>query len=165
MKMKKVISIILVSVILMCSVAMAVSAIEVQEKCPKCGSSIMWFILRESTSCLKIGVLVEDCMSCDYMNTTDIPGTHKDENSDNKCDKCGKKIEEEKIPEDPEKPVTPDVPDEPQIPDNNDGSSENVDTCTCNCHKSGIIGLFYKLVIFIQKLFGQNKVCACGVGH
>ena len=162
MKIKKIISLLLVSVILMCSAAMAVSAIEVQEKCPKCGGSIMWLILRESTSCLKIGVLVEDCMSCDYMNTTDIPGTHKDENSDNKCDKCGQRIEEEKAPD---TPVTPDVPDELQTPDNNDGTSDSVINCTCNCHKSGIIGLFYKLMIFIQKLFGQNKVCACGVGH
>ena len=162
MKIKKIISLLLVSVILMCSAAMAVSAIEVQDKCPKCGGSIMWFILRESTSCLKIGVLVEDCMSCDYMNTTDIPGTHKDENSDNKCDKCGQRIEEEKVPEVPE---TPEAPDEPETPENKDSTSDSVINCTCNCHKSGIIGLFYKLVIFIQKLFGQNKVCACGVGH
>ena len=101
-------------------------------------------------------------MSCDYMNTTDIPGTHKDENSDNKCDKCGQRIEEEKAPEVPE---TPEAPDEPETPDNNDSTSDSVINCACNCHKSGIIGLFYKLVIFIQNLFGQNKVCACGVGH
>lgn len=165
MKIKKVISIILVSVILMCSAAMAVSAIEVQEKCPKCGGALMWIILRESSNGITVNMLIEDCASCDYANVTEIPCDHIDENADNKCDKCGKKIEEDKIPEEPETPVTPNVPDEPQTPDNNDGTSESVINCTCNCHKSGIIGLFYKLVIFIQKLFGQNKVCACGVGH
>ena len=165
MKIKKVISIILVSVILMCSAAMAVSAIEVQEKCPKCGGALMWIILRESSNGITVNMLIEDCVSCDYANVTEIPCDHIDENADNKCDKCGKKIEEEKTPEEPETPVTPNVPDEPQTPDNNDGTSENIVSCTCNCHKSGIIGLFYKLVIFIQKLFGQNKVCACGVGH
>ena len=37
--------------------------------------------------------------------------------------------------------------------------------CSCNCHKSGIPHLFFKIILFFQKLFGQNKVCACGVKH
>ncbi len=37
--------------------------------------------------------------------------------------------------------------------------------CTCNCHKGGISGFFFKLINFFQKLFGNNKVCACGKVH
>ena len=37
--------------------------------------------------------------------------------------------------------------------------------CECKCHKGGIEGFFYKIVLFFQKLFGQNKVCACGMNH
>ena len=167
MKIKKVISIILVSVILMCSAAMAVSAIEVQEKCPKCGGALMWIILRESSNGITVNMLIEDCASCDYANVTEIPCDHIDENADNKCDKCGKKIEKESptVPDTPDTPEVPDAPDEPDLPENNDNVSDTINNCTCKCHKSGIIGLFYKIVIFIQKLFGQNKVCICGVAH
>ena len=37
--------------------------------------------------------------------------------------------------------------------------------CPCKCHQGGIAGFFYKIVLFFQKLFGMNKVCACGVKH
>ena len=37
--------------------------------------------------------------------------------------------------------------------------------CECKCHQGGIAGFFYKIVLFFQKLFGQNKVCACGMNH
>ena len=37
--------------------------------------------------------------------------------------------------------------------------------CPCKCHKGGIAGFFYKIVLFFQKLFGMNKVCACGAKH
>ena len=39
------------------------------------------------------------------------------------------------------------------------------ENCGCNCHKGGIAGFFFKIVLFFQKLFGQNKVCACGMNH
>lgn len=39
------------------------------------------------------------------------------------------------------------------------------ENCGCNCHKGGIVGFFYKIVLFFQKLFGQNKVCDCGMNH
>ena len=39
------------------------------------------------------------------------------------------------------------------------------ENCECNCHKGGIAGFFFKIVLFFQKLFGQNKVCACGMNH
>lgn len=37
--------------------------------------------------------------------------------------------------------------------------------CTCNCHKTGIVKFFFVIVNFFQKLFGSNKVCACGAAH
>ena len=37
--------------------------------------------------------------------------------------------------------------------------------CGCKCHQGGIAGFFFKIVLFFQKLFGQNKVCACGMNH
>ena len=39
------------------------------------------------------------------------------------------------------------------------------ENCGCNCHKGGIAGFFFKIVLFFQKLFGQNKVCDCGMNH
>ena len=39
------------------------------------------------------------------------------------------------------------------------------ENCECKCHKGGIVGFFFKIVLFFQKLFGQNKVCACGMNH
>ena len=38
--------------------------------------------------------------------------------------------------------------------------------CPCKCHQGGIAGFFYKIVLFFQKLFGNNKVCElCGAKH
>ena len=38
--------------------------------------------------------------------------------------------------------------------------------CPCKCHKGGIAGFFYKIFLFFQKLFGNNKICAeCGAKH
>ncbi len=38
-------------------------------------------------------------------------------------------------------------------------------TCSCNCHKKGIANFFFKIILFFQKLFKQNKTCKCGVSH
>lgn len=43
--------------------------------------------------------------------------------------------------------------------------SSNPNNCTCDCHKGGIKGFLFKILNFFQKLFGQNKVCTCGVKH
>ncbi len=59
-------------------------------------------------------------------------------------------------PTEPEKPTEPETPIEPEEPTEN---------CSCNCHKSGIVNFFWKIINFFQKLFGQNKTCACGVKH
>ena len=49
-----------------------------------------------------------------------------------------------------EEPDTPDTPNE---------------LCTCKCHGNFIQRLIFKITNFFQKLFGKNKVCACGVQH
>ena len=38
-------------------------------------------------------------------------------------------------------------------------------TCSCNCHKTGIAKFFFNIINFFQKLFGNNKICACGAAH
>ena len=37
--------------------------------------------------------------------------------------------------------------------------------CSCNCHKSGFMGFIWKIILFFNKLFKINPVCACGVAH
>ena len=37
--------------------------------------------------------------------------------------------------------------------------------CGCKCHQGGIAGFFFKIVLFFQKLFGNNLVCVCGKKH
>ena len=81
-----------------------------------------------------------DSYISDYVNAKG----HKDDNSDYKCDyNCGYEYEK---PADP----TP---------------SDPTDNCSCNCHAGGIKAFFFKILNFFQKLFGKNKVCACGVKH
>ena len=46
-----------------------------------------------------------------------------------------------------------------------DESAVSSATCSCNCHKSGIAHFFFKIILFFQKLFKQNKLCKCGVAH
>ncbi len=48
---------------------------------------------------------------------------------------------------------------DPSQPDN---PSE---TCPCNCHKKGIANFFFKIILFFQRIFGQNKTCKCGIAH
>ena len=70
---------------------------------------------------------------------------HTDGNGDYKCDyNCGYEYE---------KTAEPEVPSDP---------SEN---CSCNCHKGGIAGFFFRIINFFQKLFGMNKICECGAKH
>ena len=39
------------------------------------------------------------------------------------------------------------------------------ENCGCKCHQDGIAGFFYKIILFFQKIFGQNKFCVCGMNH
>ena len=42
---------------------------------------------------------------------------------------------------------------------------DKADTCSCNCHKSGLSVLLWKLLNFFYKLLRMNETCACGVAH
>ena len=44
------------------------------------------------------------------------------------------------------------------------GYSETVN-CTCNCHKSGVSNLLFKLILIFQRLLRTNKNCTCGAVH
>jgi hypothetical protein len=37
--------------------------------------------------------------------------------------------------------------------------------CSCMCHKSGLIGIIWKILRFFYKIFKINPVCGCGVNH
>lgn len=47
----------------------------------------------------------------------------------------------------------------------NNCNYDKSDDCYCNCHKSGFVGLIWKILRFFYKLFKTNKVCGCGVAH
>ncbi len=98
-----------------------------------------------ASTCTKTGLTEgKKCSVCGTVTVaqqTVAVKSHKDDNSDYKCDYgCG--YEFEKLA--PETPST---------------------NCSCNCHKGGIVGFFFKLINFFEKIFGINKVCACGVAH
>ena len=42
---------------------------------------------------------------------------------------------------------------------------DKADMCSCNCHKSGLSALLWKLLNILYKLLRLNKVCACGIAH
>lgn len=42
---------------------------------------------------------------------------------------------------------------------------DKADDCSCNCHKGGISGLIFKIILFFQRIFKTNKTCACGIAH
>ena len=37
--------------------------------------------------------------------------------------------------------------------------------CSCNCHKTGFMGIIWKILKFFYKLFKINPVCECGAAH
>ena len=101
-----------------------------------------------SATCTKTGLTEgKKCSVCGTVTVTQQTVAKiacADNNGDGKCDNCGANLGTN----------TPTTPDEP----------ENK-PCSCNCHKGGISGFFFKIINFFQKLFGMNKVCACGVKH
>ena len=107
-----------------------------------------------SATCTKTGLTQgKHCSVCGIVTVaqqTVSVVAHIDNNTDYNCDYgCGYRFDKPA----PEEPTTPDTPDEP------------TKDCSCNCHKGGLAGLFFKIINFFQKLFGMNKVCACGVKH
>ena len=113
------------------------------------------FTKYEVTEEAKCGVAGKEVAACDNCcGATDEKAiaalTHTDADGDYKCDNgCGHEFEKP-APEEP----TPDTPDEPTD-----------STCDHLCHKSGILGFFWKIVKFFSKLFKLNPVCECGAAH
>lgn len=42
---------------------------------------------------------------------------------------------------------------------------DRTEGCSCKCHKNGILGFFWKLINFFNKLFKLNEICSCGITH
>ena len=125
------------------------------------------FTKYEVTEEAKCGVEGKEVAYCDNgCGETDEKAidalTHTDADGDYICDHgCGYEYEKP-APEEP----TPDTPDEPNTPDEPDTPDEPTDsTCDHLCHKSGILGFFWKIVKFFSKLFKINPVCECGAAH
>ncbi|MBQ4348239.1 MAG: hypothetical protein IJC79_01315 [Clostridia bacterium] len=88
-------------------------------------------------TCTTYGYTVYTCECGDAYEADRVDKLpHKDTNGDYKCDYgCGYTFE---------KPAEP---------------------CSCNCHAGGIKAFFFKIILFFQKLFKKNAVCACGAAH
>lgn len=99
-------------------------------------------VVSEWEKCKTDGVIVKACLRegcCDAdgnpTTITEITPMHTDADNDGKCDDCGIDI-------------------------------EPVEDCKCNCHaKSGFKAFFYKIQLFVWKLFKIYKVCDCGRIH
>lgn len=100
-----------------------------------------------TATCTSVGYSGDTfCKTCSkkIKNGTEIEkAPHTDTNSDKICDVCSEVLGS----------ITPDTPEEPAI------------DCSCNCHKGGIAGFFFKIILFFQRIFGMNKECACGIAH
>ena len=89
-------------------------------------------------TCNKTGTAIKICKNCFDIQTSTLDIiSHNDADGDLKCDMCALDM-------------TPANPS---------------DDCSCNCHKDGMSNFLFKFILFFQKIFRQNKECACGVAH
>lgn len=42
---------------------------------------------------------------------------------------------------------------------------DKAENCSCNCHKGGFMGFFWKIINFFNKLFKSKQYCGCGAKH
>lgn len=106
-----------------------------------------WTITQEA-KCGIEGAKVGYCLNCMYNIPDVIPALeHTDVNGDKKCDYCSTSMGGIVIPGFGNKD------------EDDDGE------CSCNCHAIGIKGLIFDFILFLQRLFGLNKTCKCGVAH
>ena len=119
-------------------------------KLPATGHNVENWTVIEYPTCQKEGKAVGLCLNCKYNQEMELDVVdHKDEmGNDNKCDFCGKSMGDT---------ILPDL--------GGDDKEEDDGKCACNCHAVGIKGLIYDFILFIQRLFGLNRTCKCGVAH
>ncbi len=87
-------------------------------------------------TCTQTGVAIRVCKDCINIETITVDVIgHTDVNFDGKCDMCG---------------VT---------------GGFVAENCSCNCHKTGIANIFFKFMLFFQKIFRANATCKCGQAH
>ena len=107
----------------------------------------------KDATCKEAGLKVKYCKYCHDDVEFEIAKTndHTDNNKDYKCDLC--EIELEKPGQDEAET------------DTNKPAQDPSANCSCNCHKSGMANLVFRIILFFQKLFGANKTCGCGKSH
>lgn len=44
-------------------------------------------------------------------------------------------------------------------------NNSKVDNCSCACHKTGLYGVIWKILVFFFKMFGSIEICSCGIAH
>lgn len=112
-----------------------------QEIIPANGHSFGEWVVTVSPSCTDKGEEKRECTECGVSETRIINETgHTDSDNDGMCDECGTKIKE-------------DVPD----------TEKN---CGCLCHsKNKFASFFWKIKLFLIRLFGIQRVCDCGKAH
>lgn len=104
-----------------------------------------WVVILPAT-CSDRGTSIKICRACSGVVSQVMPKlAHTDANNDGVCDTC-------------------DATDAPVVPDKPSTSEPSAD-CDCNCHKSGLFNMLFKLILFFQKFLRMNKTCACGVAH
>ena len=53
----------------------------------------------------------------------------------------------------------------PTDPDEDNVQNAVTESCACKCHHTGFIGFLFKIINLINRLFGINPTCQCGVAH
>ena len=95
-------------------------------------------------TCTTDGYTSHTCSVCGTSYTDAITSKtgHYDDDGDGYCDKCHTNLDTHQ-------------PDDPLA------------NCSCNCHKSGIVNFFWKLINLLHKLFKMEKYhyCDCGNPH
>ncbi len=122
-------------------------------------------------TCTAVGVKTFTCLGCENTYTEAIEATgHSPETvigtaptctqtgltNGSKCSVCGEVLAEQET-----------INALGHTDDNSDGKCDNCEetTCDCNCHKTGITKFFWSIGNFFRKIFGKDKVCACGKAH
>lgn len=142
------------------------------------GHSFTNYVSDNNAMCVDDGTKTAKCDRCDERNTVSDEGSATghtvvlDKGSPATCTQPGRTdgshcaVCSEILTEQREIPATG------HIDMNHDGKCDScgktlatTESCSCICHKTGISEFFWRIIRFFQKLFGRNKICACGKAH